>query len=430
MDKSSLLIVIYSIVIAVLFVFSAFFSSADMAYGSVSELRLESYIKSTGSKRATVALKLSKKYDNTISTILFLNDFVNVGSETIAALLGYLVFEHLGLENPGLGSFVGSAIVLGLIIVFGEILPKSVTKPNCFKYAIRYAYVINVFTWIFYPFTFVATKLGKLVTKPFTKQKEKVEITDEELEEMVDVIEKEGVVDKENADILRGTIDYASKEAYEIMTPRVDIFAIDFDEDINELIKDEQLFVHSRIPVYKDTIDNIIGFVTTKDLIRCYLSKEIPLENILKKPLRFPRSTEINDILKEFKITKIHFAVVIDEYGGVEGIVTMEDILEEIVGEIWDEEDDVDEPINKIGDDSYMVDGSMNLDDFFDQFDINYDEIETDYVTIGGYCIELLDDRFAKVGDVIYFKNLIMKVIAVDETNTIQKILVKVRPEE
>ena len=227
---------------------------------------------------------------------------------------------------------------------------------------------------------------------------------------MVDVIEKEGVVDKDNADILRGTIDYASTEAYEIMTPRVDIFAIDIDDSLDDIFKDENLFTYSRIPVYQDTIDNIIGFVMAKDLIKLKLSnnKNKSIKDILRKPLRFPRSTEINDILQEFKKTKIHFAIVVDEYGGVEGILTMEDILEEIVGEIWDEKDDVDEPVHEINENSYIIDGNMNLVDFFRMFNIDDDEIETDYVTLGGYCIELLDDRFAKVGDIIHFMKIIL----------------------
>ncbi|MFA7222864.1 MAG: transporter associated domain-containing protein, partial [Bacilli bacterium] len=154
---------------------------------------------------------------------------------------------------------------------------------------------------------------------------------------------------------------------------------------------------------------------------------DVMINEILKQPLRFPRSTEINDILQAFKRSKTHFAIVLDEYGGVEGIVTMEDILEEIVGEIWDEEDDVDEPINQIGKNTYIVDGMMNLTDFFETFNIDPDSIDTDYVTIGGFCIELLDDRFAKINDVIQFKNLMMTVIAVDDNNTIEKLRVHVK---
>src|SRR5574344_1280352 len=375
------LIIIYSVSIAILIVFSAFFSSADMAYGSVSLLRIKKYNNSKKNYRSKTTLKLVTKYDFTISVILFLNDLVNVASETLSALLGYLLFSINGL-NPTTGSVVGSVITLLIVIIFGEILPKSLTKNISFKCALAYAPIINVCYYAFMPVAYVANAIGKLILLPIHKKKiNKPDVTDEELEEMVDVIEKEGVVDKDNADILRGTI------------------------------------------------DNIIGFVTVKDLIRLKLinKTDVMINEILKQPLRFPRSTEINDILQAFTRSKTHFAIVLDEYGGVEGIVTMEDILEEIVGEIWDEEDDVDEPINQIGKNTYIVDGMMNLTDFFETFNIDPDSIDTDYVTIGGFCIELLDDRFAKINDVIQFKNLMMTVIAVDDNNTIEKLRVHVK---
>ncbi len=425
---------IYSVLIVVLLIISALCSSADMAYGSVSELRLLNHDKPKDAKRVKIALKLVKNYDFTISTILFVNDLVNVAAQTIATLLAYSIFTSNGM-NGQTGSLVGSFSMLIIIIVFGEIVPKSLTRNKAFEMSLKYAYLTRFVCIICTPISFLTNCFGKLVMLPIKKKNiEKPDVTDEELEEMVDVIEKEGVVDKDNADILRGTIDYASTEAYEIMTPRVDLVAIDVEDSLDKIFKTEDLFVHSRIPVYEETIDNIIGFVTIKDLIRLKLQKQkdASIKSILREPLRFPRSTEINDILQEFKKTKIHFAIVLDEYGGVEGIITMEDILEEIVGEIWDEEDDVDEPVYEINENSFIIDGNMNLSDFFEMFDIDPDEIDTEYVTIGGYCIELLDDRFAKINDVIHFKNLTMTVIAIDENNTIEKLKVvrEVKEEE
>jgi len=419
------LIIIYSIIIVLLFVFSAIFSSADMAYGSVSELRLKAYIKENNSKRAKIALKLAENYENTISTILFLNDLCNIANETIAALLGYYVFENIAGANKELGSVVFTTIVLVLVIIFGEILPKALTKPRTFKLALRYAYVFNFFVMILKPFAFIVSKFGEGFIRLFKVGKDNTKVVSEELEEMVDAIEEEGIVDEDSADILRGTIDYAETEAYEIMTPRVDLYAIDIEDDPNEYLNNEETYSHSRIPVYQDTIDNVVGFVTVKDLIRARLQgKDFDIKDYLKQPLRFPRSTEINDILIEFKKTKTHFAIINDEYGGIEGIVTMEDILEEIVGEIWDEEDEVEELIDETSDDNtYVIDGSLNFLDFLEFFEID-DEIDTEYVTIGGYCIELLDDRFAKIGDVVHLKNLDIKVLAVDENNTIEKLLV------
>ena len=196
---------------------------------------------------------------------------------------------------------------------------------------------------------------------------------------------------------------------------------------LKDILEDERAYYYSRIPVYEDSIDNIIGYVLTKTLVRVVLENDmVELKDILIKPLSFPRSTEINDILMEFKKTHQHFAVILDEYGGTEGVLTMEDILEEIVGEIYDESDSETKPLVKNKDGSYIVDGQMNLEDFCETFDIDYDEIETEYVTIGGYCIELLDDNFAHLHQVIKFKNLTMTVIAIDDKNTIEKLKVVV----
>ena len=311
-----------------------------------------------------------------------------------------------------------------MVIIFGEILPKALTKTRAFNISLKYAFIINSLVTIFKPLTFVVSKFGEFVINVFKIGNHKTKVIHEELEEMVDVIEEEGIIDEDNAEILRGTIDYAETEAYEIMTPRVELYAIDIDDPIKEYLNNVKTYSYSRIPVYKDTIDNIVGFVLTKDLMKVKLdNKKFNIASLLQIPLRFPRSTEINDILVEFKKTKTHFAIINDEYGGVEGIVTMEDILEEIVGEIWDENDDIDEPIDEtIDENTFIIDGSLNLNDFFDYFEIDDESIDTEYVTIGGYCIELLDDRFAKTGDIIHFKNLEIKVLAVDENNTIEKL--------
>ena len=416
-------IIIYSFLIVVFLFVSAFCSSADMVYGSVNLLRISNFKEN---KKYNVVVNLINDYERTISSILFLNDLVNVGSETLAALLGYELFKYYSIGDADKGSLIGSAIILVVLIIFGEILPKTLSKNNSIKLSFKYASILYVLNKICLPIILVSKKVGNFIIKPFIKHNhDEIEVTSEELEEMVDQIEKEGIIDEDNADIIRGTIDFASTEAYEIMTPRVDLVAIDIDDDIEEFFNLEDAFTHSKIPVFKDTIDNIIGYVFINDLIRLKLkNNKIDLKTILNKPLRFPRSTEINDILNEFKKTKNHFAIINDEYGGIEGIVTMEDILEEIVGEIWDEEDKKDEEFKDIGDDEYIVDGSMNLIDFMDEFDIDEELVDTEYVTIGGYCIELLDDRFAKVNDIIHFNNLDLIVLSLDENNTIEKLKV------
>ena len=420
------------ICVMVLFVFlSMCFSSADMAFSAVSITRLERYNDDKKSKLSALALKLAKGYESTISTLLFGNNLVNIGLTSVATIFLMHINEYFTLNlNAGTMSLITTISVLVILLIFGEIVPKSIVKAKAFKSTLLFAYFVRFFQIIFFPLTFVFSNLGRGISFPVRKIKD-INLTDKELEEMVDGLSEEKLIDEDQAEMLRGTIDFASTEAYEIMTPRVDIFAIDIEDDLEEILQEDELYNFSRIPVYEDSIDNIVGYILTKTLVRMKLEDKNPdLDSILIKPLRFPRSTEINNIMREFKQSKNHFAVIYDEYGGVEGILTMEDILEEIVGEIWDESDERNEPFVKLKNGDYIVDGNMNLEDFLDLFDYNIEDIDTEYVTIGGYCIELLDDKFAKVGDIIEFKNLELQVLAVDEHDTVEKLKITVKPEE
>ena len=433
MNTQQVLILVYPISLVILLFLSFVFSNSDMAYGSVNLSKLALLRDAPNSKKANArAYKLAANYDKTISTVLFLNDIVNAGLDSISTLLGVniAILLFAGAENINQISetwgLVASLICLIFKITFGEIVAKSIGKIYNTKLSIKYANVINVLYYIFYPLTFVISSLGNLFAKLFGKNIKETKLSEDELHEMVDEIEEDGLVDEEKAEILHGTIDYAITVAYEIMTPRVEVYAIEVNDNIDEVLKDEELFDYSRIPVYEETIDNIIGYVLVKDLVRAKLQeKDTSIKDLLMSHLVFPRSTEINDILKQFKTTKKHFAVILDEYGGTEGVLTMEDILEEIVGEIWDESDDHEEPYVKAKNGAYIVDGQMNLEDFCELFEINYDDIDTEYVTIAGYCIELLDDNFAKLNQVIEFEDLQMKVIAIDDKHTIQKLKVK-----
>lgn len=427
------LIIAYCIVLIVLLFLSFLFSSADMSYGSASLIKLEAIHRENESKKSNFyAYKLSKNYDKTISTILLLNDTVNAGLDSISTLVGVnLCFLVLGeTEAANISSevwgLIASFICLFIKITFGEIIAKSIGKIYNYKLCALYSRVLNVLNYVFYPITILVSGFGTLVSYPI-RNVEDIKISEEELHEMVDEIEDSGLVNEEKADILHGTIDYAETEAYEIMTPRVNVLAVDVEEEIDDILKNKDIFTYSRIPVYEESIDNILGYVLTKSLVRAKLeNSSVTLRDLIIPALTFPRSTEINDILIEFKRTKQHFAVILDEYGGVEGVLTMEDILEEIVGEIWDESDDISSPYSKKNDGTYIIDGKMNLEDFCELFDLDYDDIETDYVTIGGFCIDLLDDKFASINTEITYKNLTMKVIAIDEKHTIEKLLVKV----
>jgi putative hemolysin len=422
-------VIIYSIVLLVCLFFSFVFSSADMTYGSVSIHKLDECIAKEPNRKSLLrAKRLATDYDRSIATILFGNDIVNAGLDSIATLLGVnLCGLILGADSTlsETWGFIASLIVLVFKICFGEIVPKSISKINNLKLARTYSTFITSLTYVFFFITYPVSLLGKGVSKLFSHSSVEEPIAQEELHEMIDDIEEHGQVDEEKADMLHDTIKYTQTQANEIMTPRVDLYAIDIDDPMDEIIKDHELYHHGRVPIYQGTIDNIVGYIQTKTLIKEYLANpEFSLKDILLEPMRFPDTAEINDILREFKKTKKQFALVMDEYGGLDGVITMEDILEEIVGEIWDENDRTQEPIVNCKDGSYIIDGSVTIEDYCDLFDIDFENIHTDYLTIGGFIVELLDDHFAKVGDEVDFENTHIKVISVDENDAVNRILV------
>ena len=403
----------YWLIIFVCMFFSGLFSCADMVYGVVDKDKLRKK-KEEGSKRAALALKIAEDYNWSISTILFGNNIVNVFASSIAALVGIYLSETYKLP----GELIMTISLTAAIIIFSEFIPKAFGKRFNFSLSLLFAYPVEVLKYVFFIVVWPISKFFSLIGRLFTKRSKEEDVIDEDvLTEMVDSIEEEGLLEENEAELLRSAIDLSDIEAYEIMTPRVDVFAIDVEDDIYEFVKEEHkdLFVYSRIPVYEDTIDNIIGILPVKELAKKLLKKEpIDIRKLMYKPLTIPRSHQVIDLLNEFKESKIHIAVVIDEYGGTDGIITMEDILEEIIGDIFDENDEVEEEVEDIGNGVYIVDGSMNLFDFFDLVDFDGEEIETSYSTIGGFLQELLD-RFAVKGDVVNFEHFRFTVLEADE---------------
>ena len=387
-----------------------FFSAADMVYGMVDKDRLARE-KGKKEKRAKLAIRIADDYELSISAILLGNNIVNILAASIVTFIGLAL-----ANNQDIGATIATICFTAFIIVFCEFIPKAFAKRFNYSLAISFAYPVVFFKYLFFPLVWPIAKLFKAFGRLFAKKsKEEDKIDEDVLTEMVDAIEEEGILEENEADLVRSAIDLNDIEAFEIMTPRVDVFAIDAEDDINELIKDKEFFKYSRIPVYEETIDNIVGILPIKVLAKKLLAGEkvTDILSMCYKPIVVPRNHQILDVLQEFKKSKIHIAVVIDEYGGTEGILTMEDILEEIVGDIFDESDEIEEEYIEKGHGIYIVDGTMNIDDFFEL--IGYeDEVETDYTTVGGFCQDILD-RFAKKGDEFDFAHYHFKVLEADE---------------
>lgn len=410
----------YWLIIAFCALCSFFCSMADMVY-SLADVEKLSRIKGKKEKNAKLAISIANDYEICISSILFGNNIVNIFMSSIVTIIGI----NANPNNPDLGATIATIILTVSLIIFCEFLPKAIAKRFSQSLAISLAKPTYFLKCLFFIFVWPISKLFKLIGKLFQKRsKEEDKIDEEVLNEMVDTIEEEGMLEEGEAELVRNTIDLGDIQAFEIMTPRVDVFAFDINDDIEELLKEEDVFKYSRIPVYEDTIDNIIGVLPTNQLGKMLVKgeKNVDIKSLLFTPIRIPRNHQVLDILNEFKEKKIHIAVVMDEYGGTEGIVTMEDILEEIVGDIFDESDEIEPEYIDEGEGTYIVDGNMNLDDFFEL--ISYEEeFETDYSTIGGFCQEILD-RFAVKGDEFDFSHYHFTVLAADEF-TVEKLLVK-----
>ena len=413
---------VYLIIALVCALCSAFCSAADLVYGVVDRDKL-AHDAEKGDKRAERALIIANDYELSISSILFTNNVVNVIASSMLALIA-LSWIYYSSKDFG-QSLIIEAVFTLFLIVFCEFLPKAIAKRFNYTFAKRFVIPVTIIKYSpIIIFVWPISKLFKLIGHLFKKKsKEEDKIDEDVLNEMVDTMEEEDKLEEGEAELVRSAIDLNDIQAYEIMTPRVDVFAINIEDDIEEILEEKEIFSHSRIPVYEETIDNIIGILPLKALLRARLQGEkIDIKKLIYSPLYIPRNHQVLDLLHEFKKSKVHIAVIVDEYGGTEGIVTMEDILEEIVGEIFDEMDDIEEEVIQKDENTWIIDGSMNLDDFYEL--IGYEgEFETDYSTVGGLCQEVLD-RFAKEGDEFDFDHYHFRVLEADDF-TVEKLEVK-----
>lgn len=404
------------IAIIILIVLSGLFSCSDMVYASVNQLRLKK--ESRKSKVSKLALHHAEHYNTTITTILFSNNLVNIAATSLLTVLMRFLFDSDYAYTIASGSLVI------IILIFGEILPKVIGRAYSYRLAKLFAYPVRWIQIIFFPFIFITSNIGKFFASFFISKKKDNVISDEELEEMVESIEEEGVIDEDQSELLKSAIAFKDTEAYEIMTPRVDMYAIDIEDDFDKILRSDEIFKHSRVPVFRGSIDNIIGMLPTKAVLRNMLASKIVNVGSLMYDVQFvPRSMGISEILKLMKKTKNHIVIVKDEFGGTDGLLTMEDILEELVGEIWDETEKIEEKYRKLKRNQYLVDGSLNIEDFFDLVDVDLPE-DVDYTTVGGWVLDELH-RFAKVGDHFKYQNLTVEVTDVTEF-TVEKVIVKV----
>lgn len=402
-------IVIMCLFIPVLLVLSAFFSGSEIAFASSNKLRIKNAAEE-GNKAARIAQYILDHFTASISTILLANNLVNISAST----LGTLIVAAF-IDNEELASTVSTFAVTLLLLIFGEIFPKIFGAELCDKLVLIVAKPLRFCMKLFFPITaavdFVLSKLAFL----WTPKEEVPTVTQEELVTMVDEMEESGSFTEEEGDLVRAAIEFADLTAKDILTPRVDTLAFDIEDSVHDLLHSRELLDFSRFPVYEESLDHIIGILTTQRLLEEYYEKGeegIDIRSLLTQPLFVHMTRNIASILKEMREKHCEMAVVIDEYGGTLGIITVEDIVEEIVGDIFDETDDVEnEFIEHSG--GIEVDGSMNIHDFFDLVEYPDHDFESEYTTVGGWAAEILD-KIPEEGDTFTFENLTVRVVAVD----------------
>ena len=377
------------VALVVLVAFSAFFSASETAFSSLNQIRLKSRAED-GDTSAARVLAMAEKYDKLLSTILIGNNIVNIA----AASIGTIIFtKMLGAER---GATVSTMVLTVVVLIFGEVTPKSLAKEMPEKVATAVSPFLVLLMALMTPLTWLFTQWKKLLGH-FVHSGEADTITEGELMTMVSEAENDGELTDRESELIRSAIEFDDVEVEEILTPRVDVVAVEDDISLEELAQTFAESGYSRLPVYHGTIDNIIGVVHEKDFYIARLKKATKIDDLVAPTLYTTGSTQISQLLRTLREQHHHMAVVVDEYGGTEGIITLEDILEELVGEIWDEHDEVTEDFRKQSDGSWLVSGSASVDDLFETLDLPEDE-DIDSNTVNGL-VQEKTCHLPKVGD-------------------------------
>lgn len=403
-------------VLVVLILLSAYFSATETAFSSLNRIRLKN-LADSGNRRAQRAQRLSENYDELISTILVGNNIVNIGASSLATVLFISMF---GDNGPTVSTIAMTVIVL----IFGEVTPKSIAKEAPEAFAMFSAPIIHVLNYVFKPVNFLLVAIKRFVNRFFKVSSDRT-ISESELLSIVEEAQHEGGINENEGEMIRSVIEFDDLEAIDIFTPRVDVEAIAADTDVEEIA---QLFIEtgfSRLPVYEDTIDSIIGIINEKDFHNYVTRGGAPLSSIIKPVEFIPPSMKISTLLKLLQQNKSHLAVIVDEFGGTEGIVTLEDVIEQLVGEIWDEHDEIVESFKKVEDNVYLVSCSTELDKMFSFFGLR---AESESSTINGWIIEQLD-RIPEKGDSFDFETLHVAVVETEaQRATVVRITVTPKP--
>lgn len=410
MDNDSILQIFIMLICVV---FSAYFSATETAFTSLNRVAIKTMAKNNN-KKAEKVLKLTENYDKLLTTILVGNNIVNIALSAIATVF------FINNVSKNLGATLSTIVVTVIVLIFGEITPKSIAKENAERFALSVCSSIKFFCVVFTPLCLFFGIFKKAATKIF-KSKSIKSATENEILTLVDEAQSQGEFGENESDLIRSAIEFNEIVVEDIFTPRVDVVAVEYGASNSEIAKIFSESGFSRIPVFKENIDNIIGTINEKDFYKTVYNHSTPIDEIINEPFFIPASMKITELMQTLQKNKRHFAVITDEYGGTKGIVTLEDILEELVGEIWDEHDKVIKEIESLGNNTYSVTGSLDFEEFCEFFKI---KTETEMNSVGGFVMERLS-KVPEKGDKFTFENLSITVTQTHEKRA-EKIVVKV----
>ena len=398
---------------------SNFFSGAEMAYSSCNQMRLSNE-KEDGSKKAGVALYIAEHFDDALGAILIGNNLVNIACSALGSVAIILILKDDSY------TWISTVILTIAVIIFGETIPKITVKKGANRYALAYAYPVRILMTVLKPVVFVVVSLVRLITAPLKGEEETPDAEEavEELQSIIETAEDEDVLDEDQSELVQAAIDFSDVSASEAMTARVDVIAIDIDDDWEEIQEVLADVPFTRIPVYEDSIDHVVGVLHMNKFLKAMTEEErVDIRSLLMKPCYVYKTMKLPEVLAEFRRAKQHLAIVVDEYGGTLGVISMEDVLEQVVGEIWDETDVVENEVVKRAENEYEIDGDMTIDDFRELMGLTEDDLACESETVGGWSIETFG-TFPKAGDSFDFGRLKVTILEMDD-HRVDKVLVE-----
>ncbi len=404
---------------------SAFFSGSEIAYTSLNKFRMKEESENlSGAEK--IMHYIYKHYDRALSTILIGNNLVNIAATSIATVLAVNLAASMGGKlTDDMASTVTTFVMTVLILIFGEITPKIVARRISEQFARVAALPLRILMIVFFPLVWVTTVILDTLSFLWRKSDEEdVTITEEEFENILDTVEDEGLIDETQTDLLQSALEFTDLDAADILTPRIDVIGFEKNDSIEYILQTISETQFSRYPVYDRTIDHITGVLIVKHLLKELLEDEnVALESLLLEPIYIPKTMKLHSIMNEFRRNQTHMAVVADEYGGTMGIVTMEDVLEELVGEIWDENDDIVNDWQEITETRFECSGDMNLTELFGNLDLDEEKLDSAYSTAGGWATEIIG-AMPVVFDAFDYENYTVLVKEIDENHRIARLLI------